>query len=129
MQLSTSEIVQFTFITVFLLFTFLVKVHYFFSFKSKEWHIYNYGVGKWYSSLSIMIIAMIFSGIVIYTWVMALIINLFNKYYNDSLLHPLQAKTPIIFSFIIVQFIHINNLVLFFKFAVFKKYAKPNKMV
>lgn len=130
MDIKTLETVGLTFLTVLMLITFLVKVFYFFTLKEKEWYRMQNLISLWYRHISVLIVIVIISSCALYPWLMTITMRLFYRnYYSAPDL--VSARVSIIFSLVIAQFVHINNLVLLFKFVVFKKYAKPkdNNMV
>ncbi|MCE6056774.1 hypothetical protein J7889_04355 [Mycoplasmopsis agalactiae] len=123
MDIKTSETVSLTFLTVFMLITFLAKIFYFFTLKEKEWYRSQSLMSLWYRHISVLVIVVIISTCALYPWLMTITMRLFYRNYYKSV-DLVTSRVSIIFSLVIAQFIHVNNLILLFKYVVFKKYAK-----
>ncbi|MCE6057461.1 hypothetical protein MBOVJF4428_00673 [Mycoplasmopsis agalactiae] len=124
MDIKTSETVSLTFLTVFMLITFLAKIFYFFTLKEKEWYRSQSLMSLWYRHISVLVIVVIISTCALYPWLMTITMRLFYRNYYKSA-DLVTSRVSIISSLVIAQFIHLNNIILLFKFVVFKKYAKP----
>ncbi|MCE6062005.1 hypothetical protein J8A71_03925 [Mycoplasmopsis agalactiae] len=130
MDIKTSETVSLTFLTVFMLITFLAKIFCFFTLKEKEWYRSQSLMSLWYRHISVLVIVVIISTCALYPWLMTITMRLFYRNYYKSA-DLVTSRVSIIFSLVIAQFIHVNNLILLFKYVVFKKYpkSKANNMI
>ncbi|WP_029513672.1 hypothetical protein [Mycoplasmopsis primatum] len=124
MHITQSETISFSFLTVFLLATFLIKIYFFFSLKEKSWYDAQKLTSSWFSNIIVLTISVILSICAFYPWLMVLLLRLFYRNYYRTDIDLIIVRIPIITGLIIAQFIILNSLILFLKFVILKKYAK-----
>lgn len=122
MELDKSQSIQITFIVIFCLITFLIKVFYFFSLRSKKTYEKEDNLYKWYKSIGILSGAIIVSTIAVYPWFIWLLVKLYQEYYSKDA-EILLVKLPWIIMMISAQIIIVTDLALLVKFVFLKKYT------